>query len=157
MTSAKDERALRVLSVLAGSIATLVHPLVATYGSRPLVLIFAIPLALATTGRLLGRAWLEPVAAVVGLAMVVAIIAGRVEVLEWLLVLGPVVVVWAVSDLLRTLDRLAGALWLGAAVVAYAAGLLLAGNAAVVVGTTVIVPGATFALLRLPKKPETAD
>jgi hypothetical protein len=157
MTTAKDERALRVLSVLAGSIAMIVYPVVDTYGSRPLVLAFAIPLAMATSGRLLGRAWLEPVAAVVGIALVVVVFTSAVQALEWLLVLGPVVAMWAVTDLLRSLDRLSGALWLVAAVVAYASGLLLSGNAAVVAGMAAIVPGGTFALLRRPRWSDSDD
>lgn len=157
MTTAKDERALRVLSVLAGSIATIVYPLVDTYGSRPLVLAFAIPLAMATTGRLLGRPWLEPVAAVIGIALVVVALTGSDQVLEWMLVLGPVVVMWAVADLLRSLDRLSGMVWLVAAVIAYASGLLLSGNGAIVVGTAAIVPAGMFALLRLPRRSNSGD
>ncbi len=155
----KDERALRVISIIGGSMAAVSLTLVIAYPFAQ-ALMFTIPVVMATTARLAGRRTLERAALVLGVVMFASYAAGMslalaswgAMVLVVVLVVGPLIVIYLVGELLASLDRLARLVWVTASSIALVGGFLglqLSANAAVTVALPATVFGLTFTLLRL--------
>ncbi|MEX0953171.1 MAG: hypothetical protein WDZ26_05010 [Nitriliruptoraceae bacterium] len=148
-SSTKDERALTYLSVLFGSFAMVAHVVTMAYPPA-VVLMFSMPLAAATTGRLRGNRVLQQVALAVGVALAVTYALAWPPLIEFVLVTGPVVVLYLVGTMLRALDRIAGIVWVATSAVAFAAGLLLAASdAGVSIALSMMALGLLVALLRV--------
>ncbi|MEX0705782.1 MAG: hypothetical protein WD041_04120 [Nitriliruptoraceae bacterium] len=149
IASTKDERALTWLSVLFGSFAMVAHVVTMAYPPAA-VLMFSIPLATATTGRLRGNRLLQQVALAVGVALAVTYALAWPALIEFVLVTGPIAVLYLVGTLLRTVDRFAAIVWVATSAVAFASGLLLtASNAGVSIALSLVALGLLVALLRV--------
>ncbi len=149
IASTKDERALTYLSVLFGSFAMAAHALTTAYPPA-VVLMFTIPLATATTGRLRGNRVLQQVALVVGVALAVTYALAWPPLIRLVLVAGPAAVLYLVGSMLRTRERLAAIVWVATGAIAYAAGLLVPStDAGVSIALSMVVLGLVFTLLRV--------
>ncbi len=147
----KDERALHVLSVVFGSIAVVAYPLAASY-PQAIVLMFTIPLVIATTGRLRGSRRLQTFGLALGIAMAAAYVTQIGLFIEVVLAVGPAGVLYLVGTMLRARDRTTARVWVIAAALAYVVGVALmptSANAGAAAALPVTAFGMVVTILRL--------
>lgn len=146
----KDDRYLTYLSLLFAGAAMLAYPATAVTAGA-LVLVFAAPMALATTGKLRrSRGW-QSVAAIAGVAMLAASVTGIWIVVEFGLLLGAPLALVAVGLMIARHDRLAAIVWVAGSAVAFAIGVALVMLETGTVGMTpaLVAIATIFAALRI--------
>lgn len=149
-TLSKDDRYLTYLSLLFGGAAMLAYP-AAVANPGALILVFAAPMALATTGRLRrSRAW-QSTALVAGLTILLAAITRLWVVAEAALLIGGPVALLVVGGMIRVHDRLGAIVWLALSASAYLVGILLVASGQQGLGVTpaIVAVATVFAGLRI--------
>lgn len=147
----RDPGALRGLTLAASCLAVLGYPLVALFPPALLVL-FTVPLVLATTGRLRGHRRRDPAALGLAIALLVAVLLGLGPAVELFLALGPLLAVTLATTALRPSVGPLAIAWAASAVAALGLGLVLVAAspaAAVGLGALLLTPATAFVASRL--------
>ena len=120
----RDAPALLGLSVLAADLAVLGYPLVALFPPALLV-VFAVPLTVVTTGRLRGSRRRDPGALALGVLLLVLIVIGVGPAVELFLALGPLLAIGLVARELHAAFGAIAVVWAGCGVVALVLALVV--------------------------------
>lgn len=146
----KDDRVLTYLAVLFGSLSMVAYPATAT---RPaaLVLVFSIPMAMATTGRLRRHRGWQSAALLIGVVLVLSVVTAAWVILEVVMLAGALVALFAVGRMLLHHDRAAAGVWVTTAALSFVTGVVLVTTETSGLGLSpvFVAVGALFAVLRV--------